>query len=118
VELVIFLSAASASQVVPLLFFAFIWCDHQHGCPLNDFQTQHYFLTCCPLILSAGGEFPCKRHVSSMKTEWHYRLLFCGTKLPVSLLLHINLSPKKHLKDCCAICCMLALLQVLPFTKK
>jgi ankyrin repeat protein len=78
---------------------------------------RHNFVICCPLILPAGGEYPCKQHVPPMKTELHYRIV-CGTKLPVSLLLCINLSPQEHLKDCCAICCMLALLQVLPFTKK
>jgi hypothetical protein len=117
VELVIFLKCCFSFPRSSSSHVSFNWCEHQHTCLLNDFQTLHYFLTYCTLILPAGDEFPCKQHVSPMKTELHYRL-FCGTKLPVSLLLHINLSPQEHLNDCCAVCCMLALLQVLLFTKK
>ena len=67
-------SSSRCIHVVPLCKVN--WCDHQHACALNDFQSLHHCLACCSLILPVGGEFPCKRHVSPMKTELCYRLLF------------------------------------------
>lgn len=43
----------------------------------------------------------------ALKTESHYEIQM--TKFPTSM--HINLSPEKYLTGCCALCCMLLLLQ-------
>jgi len=47
----------------------------------------------------------------AQKNESHYEVLQMTKFLMLSQ--HINLSPEQHLTGCCAICCMLLLLQEL-----
>jgi hypothetical protein len=75
--------------------------DIQTGCSLN-IQSPNTLVNQWLIQMNKMG--------FALKTESHYELLQT-TKFPMSL--HINLSPEEYLTGCCALCCMLLLLQEL-----
>lgn len=98
------------------------WDDRRHlycGCYVRPFSNPlRHFVTCRTLVTSSSYTFINRQWTSRRKTRFthkkrnHSTYLFAGTKVT-----SYQFTPRMA-SDCCAICCTLYLLSVLPSTQK
>jgi hypothetical protein len=75
-----------------------VWLPSRMSMWLSSNSLCCVFITLSPYICSNGDEYWWSKHVLTIKTKSHYKLPHWPT-LPMSLPLHINLSPEKHLTN-------------------